>query len=186
MSTPKFATTHNLIAFLEKPSESKRIEDVVKEVAEEMAEVTEIAKIIVDEVSTVGGEINAANEEPVSAAPTNITTAQPSEATKTTVDITTALKAKGIFFMIRRSQQQEQLLQNHKLKIKAKPSDELKQDNAKKQKLEEQEKAEELKKNLEIVPDDEDDVFMNVTPLYSKSPTIVDYKIYKEGKKDHF
>nr|GEX19497.1 putative ribonuclease H-like domain-containing protein [Tanacetum cinerariifolium] len=49
--------------------------------------------------------------------------------------------------------------------------DELKQDNAKKQKLEEQEEAEELKKNLEIVPDDEDDVFVNVTPLSSKPPT---------------
>nr|GEX77840.1 hypothetical protein [Tanacetum cinerariifolium] len=46
----------------------------VKEVAEEVVELMEIAKIIVDEVS------------------------QPSEATKKTVDITTALKAKGIVF----------------------------------------------------------------------------------------
>nr|GEX33375.1 hypothetical protein [Tanacetum cinerariifolium] len=59
-------------------------------------------------------------------------------------------------------------------------------DNAKKQKLEEQKEAEELKKNLEIVPDDEDDVFVNVTPLSSKPPTIMDYKIYKEGKNEHF
>nr|GFC88276.1 hypothetical protein [Tanacetum cinerariifolium] len=57
-----------------------------------------VAKIIVDEVSTAGGKFNANNEEPVSAALTNITTAQPSEATKITVDITTALKAKGIVF----------------------------------------------------------------------------------------
>nr|GEV96020.1 hypothetical protein [Tanacetum cinerariifolium] len=56
------------------------------------------ADIIVDEVSTGGGELNAANEKPVSATPTNITTAQPSEATKTTVDITSATKAKGIVF----------------------------------------------------------------------------------------
>nr|GEW43896.1 hypothetical protein [Tanacetum cinerariifolium] len=48
--------------------------------------------------SIAGGELNAADEEPVSAAPTNITTTQPSEATMTTVDITTALKAKGIVF----------------------------------------------------------------------------------------
>nr|GFA68518.1 hypothetical protein [Tanacetum cinerariifolium] len=40
----------------------------VKEVAEEMVEVITTAKIIVDEVSTAGGELNAANEEPVSAA----------------------------------------------------------------------------------------------------------------------
>nr|GEX80022.1 hypothetical protein [Tanacetum cinerariifolium] len=64
--------------------------------------------------------------------------------------------------------------------------DEHEQDNAKKQKLEEQEESEELKKNLKIVPDDEDDVFVNVTPLSSKPPTIADYKIYKEGKKEHF
>nr|GEV49534.1 hypothetical protein [Tanacetum cinerariifolium] len=69
-----------------------------KEVAEEMVEVITTAKIIIDEVSTAGGELNVANEEPVSAAPTNITTAQPSEATKITVDITTAPKAKGIVF----------------------------------------------------------------------------------------
>nr|GFD00500.1 hypothetical protein [Tanacetum cinerariifolium] len=54
--------------------------------------------IIVDEVSTIGGELNAANEEPVSVAPINITTAQSSKATETTVDITTATKAKGIVF----------------------------------------------------------------------------------------
>nr|GEV25948.1 hypothetical protein [Tanacetum cinerariifolium] len=69
-----------------------------KEVAEEMVEVITTAKIIVDEVSTAGGELNAANEELVSAAPTNITAAHPSKATKTIVDITTAPKAKGIVF----------------------------------------------------------------------------------------
>nr|GEV43973.1 hypothetical protein [Tanacetum cinerariifolium] len=69
-----------------------------KEVAKEMVEVITTTKIIVDEVSTACGELNAANEEPVSAAPTNITTAQQSEATKTTVDITTTPKAKGTVF----------------------------------------------------------------------------------------
>nr|GEY27530.1 hypothetical protein [Tanacetum cinerariifolium] len=69
---------------------------------------------------------------------------------------------------------------------KKQKGNELEHDNAKKQKLKEQEEAEELKKNLEIVPDNEDDVFVNVTPLSSKSPTIMDYKIYKEGKKERF
>nr|GEZ87670.1 hypothetical protein [Tanacetum cinerariifolium] len=76
---------------------------------------------------TIGGALNAANEEPISAAPTNITTAQPK-----------------------------------------------------------QQEAKEIKRNLEIVFDDEDGVFVNVTPLSSKPPAIMDYKIYKEGKKDHF
>nr|GEW75278.1 ribonuclease H-like domain-containing protein [Tanacetum cinerariifolium] len=84
----------------------------VKEVAKEMVEVIEIAKIIVDEVSTAGGELNAANEKPVSTAPINITTTQQ-------------------------------------------------------------------------IPNDEDYVFVNVTPLSFKPPTIVDYKIYKEGKKEY-
>nr|GEW35779.1 uncharacterized mitochondrial protein AtMg00810-like [Tanacetum cinerariifolium] len=69
-----------------------------EEVAKEVVEVITIAKIIVDEVSTGGGELNAADEEPISAAPINITTAQPSEATKITVNITIAPKAKGIVF----------------------------------------------------------------------------------------
>nr|GEW00602.1 hypothetical protein [Tanacetum cinerariifolium] len=69
---------------------------------------------------------------------------------------------------------------------KKQKGDELEQDNAKKQKLEEQKEAGKLKKNLEIVPDDEDDVFVNVTPLSSKPPAIVDYKIYKEGNKEYF
>nr|GEX71681.1 hypothetical protein [Tanacetum cinerariifolium] len=103
--------------------QSERINADVKEVAEEMFEVIEIAKIIVDEVSTVGGELNAANEEP---------------------------------------------------------------DNAEKQKLEEQEEVEELKKNLEIVPDDEDDLFVNVIPSSSNPSTIVDYKIYNVGKREYF
>nr|GEY30126.1 retrovirus-related Pol polyprotein from transposon TNT 1-94 [Tanacetum cinerariifolium] len=208
----------------------------VKEVAEEMVEVITTAKIIVDEVSTACGELNTANEEPVSAAPSNITTAQPSEATKATVDITTAPKAKGIVFhdmeepTTRTASSKSQVKDKDKAKIEAEwnadmkdnidwneegpemdvertiaprkrtrkekvekdqtvkkqKGDELKQDNTEKQKLEEQQEDEELKRNLEIVHDDEDDVFVNVTPSSSKPPIIVDYKIYKEGKKEHF
>nr|GEU86396.1 hypothetical protein [Tanacetum cinerariifolium] len=44
----------------------------------------------------------------------------------------------------------------------------------------------ELKRCLEIVPEDDDDVAFEATPLSSKSPTIVDYKIYKEWKKSYF
>nr|GEV39113.1 hypothetical protein [Tanacetum cinerariifolium] len=44
----------------------------------------------------------------------------------------------------------------------------------------------ELKRCLEIVSEDDDDVTIEATPLSSKYPTIVDYKIYKEGKKSYF
>nr|GEU58036.1 uncharacterized mitochondrial protein AtMg00810-like [Tanacetum cinerariifolium] len=43
----------------------------------------------------------------------------------------------------------------------------------------------ELKRCLEIVHGD-DDVAIEATPLSSKSSTIVDYKIYREGKKSYF
>nr|GEV62505.1 hypothetical protein [Tanacetum cinerariifolium] len=123
--------------------QSKRIDADVKEVTKEMVEVMEIAKIIIDEVSTAGGELNAVNENPVSAALTNITIAQPSEATKTTVDITTAPKVKGKVF----HDKEDSTTRTTSLKS---------QDNTEKQKLEEQQEAKELKNNLEIVSDDED------------------------------
>ncbi|GJW55064.1 hypothetical protein Tco_0099149 [Tanacetum coccineum] len=64
--------------------------------------------------------------------------------------------------------------------------EELEQESSKKQKLEEDKESEELKQCLEIILDDGDDVTIDATPLSTKSPTIVDYKIYKEGKKSYF
>nr|GEW77927.1 hypothetical protein [Tanacetum cinerariifolium] len=64
--------------------------------------------------------------------------------------------------------------------------DELEQERSKKQKVKDDKESEELKKCLEIIPDDGDDVTIDATPLSSKSQTIVDYKIYKEGKKNYF
>nr|GFD50481.1 hypothetical protein [Tanacetum cinerariifolium] len=64
--------------------------------------------------------------------------------------------------------------------------DEVEQESAKRQRLEKEDDTVELKRCLEIVPeDDDDDVTIETTPLSSKSPTIVDYKIYKEGKKSY-
>nr|GEW61877.1 hypothetical protein [Tanacetum cinerariifolium] len=50
----------------------------------------------------------------------------------------------------------------------------------------EQEELTNAEKCMEIIPDDGDDVTIDATPLYSKSPTIVYYKIHKEGKKSNF
>nr|GEW67174.1 uncharacterized mitochondrial protein AtMg00810-like [Tanacetum cinerariifolium] len=44
----------------------------------------------------------------------------------------------------------------------------------------------ELKRCIEIVPEADDEVTIKATPISSKSPTIVDYKIYKERKKNYF
>nr|GEW47614.1 hypothetical protein [Tanacetum cinerariifolium] len=63
---------------------------------------------------------------------------------------------------------------------------EIEQESAKRQRLEKEDDTAELKRCLEIVPEDNDDVTIKETPLSSKSPTIVDYKIYKERKKSYF
>nr|GEV29320.1 retrovirus-related Pol polyprotein from transposon TNT 1-94 [Tanacetum cinerariifolium] len=147
----------------------KRINADLKQVVKEMVEVIEIAKIIVDEVSTADGKLNLANEEPVSDAPINITTAQPNE------EVARRTEAEWNADMKDNIDWNEVVEQ-----VQSRQSD---ADNTEKQKLEKQQEAKELKKNLQIVHDDEDDVFMNVTPLSSSPPTIVDYKIYKEDLK---
>nr|GEU52688.1 PH-interacting protein [Tanacetum cinerariifolium] len=38
---------------------------------------------------------------------------------------------------------------------------------------------------MEIVPDDGDEVLIEATPISSRSPTIINYKIYKEGNKNY-
>nr|GEY58398.1 ribonuclease H-like domain-containing protein [Tanacetum cinerariifolium] len=54
---------------------------------------------------------------------------------------------------------------------------------AKKQKLDKE--VEELKNHLQIVPNDEDDVYTEATPLARKVP-VVDYEIYTENNKPHY
>nr|GFD23474.1 hypothetical protein [Tanacetum cinerariifolium] len=59
----------------------------------------------------------------------------------------------------------------------------LEQEIAKKQKMEQE--TEELKKRLQIVPNDDDDEYADATPLASKIP-IVDYKIHTKRNKPYF
>nr|GEU46907.1 hypothetical protein [Tanacetum cinerariifolium] len=46
--------------------------------------------------------------------------------------------------------------------------------------------SKELKKCMEIVFNDGDEMLIEATPLSSRSPTIIEYKIHKEGKKNYF
>nr|GEU81353.1 hypothetical protein [Tanacetum cinerariifolium] len=67
----------------------------------------------------------------------------------------------------------------------------LESDISKKQKVDENVEPvindnEELKKCMKIVPDDGDEVLIKAIPISSRSPTIIDYKIHKEGKKNYF
>ncbi|GJW57318.1 hypothetical protein Tco_0104049 [Tanacetum coccineum] len=62
---------------------------------------------------------------------------------------------------------------------------ELIQENAKKQKVEDDKETTELKQCLEIIPDEEE-VTIDAIPLAVKSPSIVGWKIYKEGRKNFY
>ncbi|GJS37633.1 ribonuclease H-like domain-containing protein [Tanacetum coccineum] len=62
---------------------------------------------------------------------------------------------------------------------------ELEQESIKKQKLEEDKETTELQRLIEVVPNKEE-VAIDVFPLASKPPSIVDYKIYKEGNKTYY
>nr|GEX03352.1 hypothetical protein [Tanacetum cinerariifolium] len=59
----------------------------------------------------------------------------------------------------------------------------LEQEIVKKEKMKQE--TEELKKNLQIVPDDDDDVYTDATPLALKIP-IIDYKIHTERNRPYF
>ncbi|GKC80405.1 hypothetical protein Tco_1131179, partial [Tanacetum coccineum] len=62
---------------------------------------------------------------------------------------------------------------------------ELEQENAKKQKVDDEKETEELKSLMEVMPDEEE-VALDAIPLAVKSPSIVDWKIHKEGKKIYY
>ncbi|GJV52273.1 hypothetical protein Tco_1448014 [Tanacetum coccineum] len=63
--------------------------------------------------------------------------------------------------------------------------EELEQESSKKQKLEEDKETAKLQRLIEVVPDKEE-VAINVIPLATKPPSIVDWKIHKEGKKSYY
>ncbi|GKF50464.1 hypothetical protein Tco_0146931 [Tanacetum coccineum] len=63
--------------------------------------------------------------------------------------------------------------------------EELIQESLKKQKVDDDKETAELKKYMEIIPDEEE-VTIDVIPLAVKSPRIVDWKIHKEGKKSYY
>nr|GEX22780.1 hypothetical protein [Tanacetum cinerariifolium] len=70
--------------------------------------------------------------------------------------------------------------ESRELKRKTKSSEEKA---VKKQKLDEE--VEELKKHLQIMPNNDDDVYTEATPLALKVP-VVDYEIYTENNKPYF
>ncbi|GJY31494.1 hypothetical protein Tco_0414989 [Tanacetum coccineum] len=64
--------------------------------------------------------------------------------------------------------------------------DEIEQENTKKQKVDEDKETAELQSLIEVVSDDEEEVAIDTVPLATKPPTIIDWKIHKEGKKSYY
>nr|GEY13847.1 hypothetical protein [Tanacetum cinerariifolium] len=116
---------------------------------------------------------------------------EPSEATTITIPLPSKVqeKCKGIMNMDGwkpRALKNKYFAEIKELFDKAMTKDELEQESAKKQKVDDDQEAAKLNRCLEIVPNDKDDVTIDATPLSSKSPTIIDYKIHKEGRKSYF
>ncbi|GKB02109.1 putative ribonuclease H-like domain-containing protein [Tanacetum coccineum] len=63
--------------------------------------------------------------------------------------------------------------------------EELEHDIVKKQKVDDEKEIAELKSLMEVMPDEEE-VALDAIPLAVKSPSIVDWKIHKEGKKSYY
>ncbi|GKB30533.1 hypothetical protein Tco_0869934 [Tanacetum coccineum] len=63
--------------------------------------------------------------------------------------------------------------------------DELEQENAKKQKVDDDQEAAKIKELMKIFPDEEE-VVVDAIPLATKPPSIIDWKIVKEGKINYY
>ncbi|GJT26320.1 hypothetical protein Tco_0906595 [Tanacetum coccineum] len=63
--------------------------------------------------------------------------------------------------------------------------DELEQENAKKQKVDDDQETAELQSMIEVIPDKEE-VAVDAIPLANKPPSIVDWKIIKDGKIGYY
>ncbi|GJS89302.1 putative ribonuclease H-like domain-containing protein [Tanacetum coccineum] len=149
------------------------------------------------------GDVIKEPSVPVSAASTKVSTIIPTTAATTITVVSSRPKAKGIVFHeqdqeqeqaptpIVYSQQSTQVKDKAKVEVdyqlfqrlQAQEQEEL--FDAKKATLfvDDDKETEELKQCMEIIPDDGDDVTIEATPLSTKSPTIVNYKINQGREK---
>nr|GEV22549.1 hypothetical protein [Tanacetum cinerariifolium] len=77
----------------------------------------------------------------------------------------------------------EKEIEEEESKLSKRKSENLEQQAAKKQRIDED--VEELKTHLQIVPNDEDDVYTEATPLALKVP-VVDYQIHTKHNKPYY
>ncbi|GKA23484.1 hypothetical protein Tco_0709517 [Tanacetum coccineum] len=78
-----------------------------------------------------------------------------------------------------------ELVEESSKKAEIKLEEILKKAKAEVQKVDEDKETTELQSLIEVIPDEEE-VAIDVVPLATKPPTIVDWKIHKEGKKSYY
>nr|GEZ54330.1 copia protein [Tanacetum cinerariifolium] len=167
----------------------------------EVLKVVTAAKLITKVVTTVGVDVNAASVQDTLITATEATKSKRSERLTDAIMKYQALKIKPLteaqarrnmivylknmagykmnYFKGNKSPRERSKAKKEvKVESSKREGESLEQEIAKKQKMKQE--TEELKKHLQIVPDDDDDdVYADATPLASKIP-IVDYKIHTE------
>nr|GEX25265.1 hypothetical protein [Tanacetum cinerariifolium]GEX62341.1 hypothetical protein [Tanacetum cinerariifolium] len=167
------------------------IEEEEKETKEEAVEVVTTAKLITEVVAAVSETVSAAAvvQANVPAALVNVELLDPEEESFTQTPTKTKSKDKGKGIMVEepkliKKKQQVELDEAYARKLQ----EELNQDidwekAAKRRRLNKEAKdVEELKQHLEIVPDEDDNVYTEATPLAWKVP-VVDYQIIHVNNK---
>nr|GEU37617.1 hypothetical protein [Tanacetum cinerariifolium] len=167
--------------------EQKVVHDVNDEVnvIEEVVEVINTVKLIIDaaQVGVVGDIVNTASI-PVNAASAAITV---NAATTTTTIITTVddITLAQALEEIKSTKPKEKGIDIQEMGKEKIAGTELIQEITKKQKVKDDKETTKLKQFMEINLDEEQ-VAIDAIPLSVKSPKIVDWKIYKEGRKSYY
>nr|GEV64857.1 uncharacterized mitochondrial protein AtMg00810-like [Tanacetum cinerariifolium] len=148
---------------------------------QEVVDIVNTAKIITEVVTTASTTITAA-DVPIPAA---TTVAAPSRRTKggMSYDDIRPIFEKHFDSNVAFLQKTKEQMDEEDSRALKRLNESQKEKAAKKQKLEKEVK--ELKRHLLIVPNDEDDVYTEATPLARKVP-VVDYKIYNQNNKPYY
>ncbi|GJT41232.1 putative ribonuclease H-like domain-containing protein [Tanacetum coccineum] len=87
--------------------------------------------------------------------------------------------------LVRGSEVREDVSETREERSSKRTDDELEQEPSKKQKMEDDKATAELQSMMEVIPDEEE-VAVDAIPLATKPPSIVDWKIIKEGKIGYY
>nr|GFB73256.1 hypothetical protein [Tanacetum cinerariifolium] len=151
-----------------------------------------VEKEVADKEVSAAGEVNADSIATTVSAAATITTEEITLAQALVEIKTSKPKAKGIVLqeLSESTTTTTKTISSKQSQDKGKGSskrvgEELTQESAKKQKVNDDKEIAKLKQLMKIIPNEEE-VAINVIPLGVMSPKIVDWKIHKKGKKSYY